>query len=275
MNCDLKTEHPLLLVERLSVTYPGRPPKKAVDDVTLSFEANECAAIVGGSGCGKTTLAKTIVGLIKPTAGRIVFDGRDTAEFTPSQRIEYLRSVQLVFQDTLGALNPRMRVGEAVEEALYVHKRGRCPDPATRRARAAEIFDLLELAPDLMRKYPHEISGGQRQRVGIARALALEPRVIIADEPVSALDVAVQAQMLKMLDGLVRKTGLTLILIAHDLVVVRALCSKVYVMGEGRIVESGAPREVFATPDSPVTKSLLDAVPDVKRALERRTNTVV
>ena len=261
---------PILSIENLTVTYPGRPPKRAVDGVSLSFEANECAAIVGGSGCGKTTVAKSVVGLVRPDSGRIVFDGRDTVGLEGARRIGFLRSVQLVFQDTLGALNPRMRVGEAVEEALYVHKRRQCPDSATRRKRAAEIFDLLELASDMMTKYPHEISGGQRQRVGIARALALEPRVIIADEPVSALDVAVQAQMLKMLDGLVKKTGLTLIVIAHDLAVVRALCSKVHVMSGGRVVESGDPETVFTSPQSPVTEALIAAVPDVKRALDSR-----
>ena len=260
----------ILSIQNLTVTYPGRPPKRAVDDVSMEFARNECAAIVGGSGCGKTTVAKTVVGLVRPDSGRIVYDGHDSVNLSRDERIAFLRSVQLVFQDTLGALNPRIRVGEAVEEALYVHKALRFPDAPARRKRAAEIFDLLELPGDLLAKYPHEISGGQRQRVGIARALALEPRVIIADEPVSALDVAVQAQMLKMLDGLVKKTGLTLIIIAHDLAVVRALCTKVYVMGDGKVAESGTPDAVFTAPQSPVTKALLDAVPDVGRALGQR-----
>ena len=261
---------PLLAIQNLRVAYPGRPPKTAVDGVTLAFEAGECAAIVGGSGCGKTTIAKTIVGLIQPAAGRIVYDGRDIAAFNKRERLEYRRAVQLVFQDTLGALNPRMRIGAALEEALLVHKREQFPLHAARRDRAAEVFDSLELPPALLDKYPHEISGGQRQRAGIARSLALEPRVLIADEPVSALDVAVQAQMLKMFGALIKKTGLTLILIAHDLAVVRAICAKAFVLSAGNLVESGDPRAMFATPTSPITRELLEAVPDVSLALARR-----
>ncbi len=260
----------IIEVEALSVQYPGRPPVQAVRDVSLTIARQACTGLVGGSGCGKTTLARTLVGLERVTAGRIRYAGADLAAFTAAQRRQYRREVQLVFQDTLGALNPRMRVGRALREVLRVHRRADCPDEASQDELIRRCLDDVELSADVATRFPHEISGGQRQRVGIARAMAVNPRVLIADEPVSALDVAVQAQLLKMLRRLMERTGMTLVLIAHDLAVVRSICDHAIVMEAGRIVDQGNPRELFTHPQTAFTRTLVEAVPDVARALRRR-----
>ena len=260
----------LLRVENLCVEYPGRPPKKAVDDASFTVARGACVGIVGGSGCGKTTIARTIIGLERPTAGRIVFEGEPIASASRSADLRRRRDIQLVFQDSLGALNPRMRIGATLAEVLRHHRRDDVPTAAALDARLRELVGQVELAPDVLAKYPHEISGGQRQRIGVARALAVRPKLLIADEPVSALDVAVQAQMLKMLRRLLDATGLTMLFIAHDLAVVRCLCDAAVVMHAGRVVEQGDPREVFSRPRSEAARALVQAVPDVVRAMAER-----
>lgn len=260
----------LLRVENLCVEYPGRPPKKAVDDASFTVAHGACVGIVGGSGCGKTTIARTIIGLERPSAGRIVFEGEPIASASRSADLRRRRDIQLVFQDSLGALNPRMRIGATLAEVLRHHRRDDVPTAAALDARLRELVGQVELAPDVLAKYPHEISGGQRQRIGVARALAVRPKLLIADEPVSALDVAVQAQMLKMLRRLLDATGLTMLFIAHDLAVVRCLCDAAVVMHAGRVVEQGDPREVFSRPRSEAARALVQAVPDVVRAMAER-----
>jgi len=260
----------ILEVDGLCVDYPGHPPKRAVDHVTFSVMRGQCAGIVGGSGCGKTTIAKTLVGLEKPSSGSIVFDGVDLGAMNAEGRSQYRHSVQMVFQDTLGALNPRMRIGTALREVLVVHRKHEFQSRAAMDDCVRGLLEKVELSDDLMQRFPHEISGGQRQRIGIARALAVNPRMLIADEPVSALDVAVQAQMLKMLRRLLDKTDLTMIFIAHDLAVVRCLCDYTVVMNAGKIVEQGEPRKLFSAPESEFTRSLVDAVPDVSRSMTER-----
>jgi len=260
----------LLRVENLCVEYPGRPPKKAVDDASFTVARGACVGIVGGSGCGKTTIARTIIGLERPSAGRIVFEGEPIASASRSADLRRRRDIQLVFQDSLGALNPRMRIGATLAEVLRHHRRDDVPTAEALDARLRELVGQVELAPDVLAKYPHEISGGQRQRIGVARALAVRPKLLIADEPVSALDVAVQAQMLKMLRRLLDATGLTMLFIAHDLAVVRCLCDAAVVMHAGRVVEQGDPREVFSRPRSEAARALVQAVPDVVRAMAER-----
>lgn len=253
-------EQPLLSVDHLTISYARRKPP-AVRDVSFSIFAGECVGLVGTSGCGKSTIARTLVGLEKPTAGEIRWRGKCLAGFSQEERRAYCRRVQLIFQDTLGALNPRMRVGESLDEVLRVHRAAELPDREARRACVAALLERVELAPALAERYPHEISGGQRQRIGIARALAVKPDLILADEPVSALDVAVQAQVLEMLKKLLRETGISMLFISHDLAVVRSLCPRILVMQRGEIVECGATDEVYANPRHPFTKALLDAVP--------------
>lgn len=260
----------LLSVENLSVDYPGHPPKRAVDDASFTVARGACVGIVGGSGCGKTTIAKTIIGLERPSAGRIVFEGEPVASAGRAADLRRRRDIQLVFQDSLGALNPRMRIGATLAEVLRHHRRDDVPTAEALDARLRELVGQVELAPDVLAKYPHEISGGQRQRIGVARALAVRPKLLIADEPVSALDVAVQAQMLKMLRRLLDATGLTMLFIAHDLAVVRCLCDAAVVMHAGRVVEQGDPREVFSHPRSEAARALVQAVPDVVRAMAER-----
>ena len=262
----------LLRVENLCVEYPGRPPKKAVDDASFTVARGACVGIVGGSGCGKTTIARTIIGLERPSAGRIVFEGEPIASASRSADLRRRRDIQLVFQDSLGALNPRMRIGATLAEVLRHHRRDDVPTAAALDARLRELVGQVELAPDVLAKYPHEISGGQRQRIGVARALAVRPKLLIADEPVSALDVAVQAQMLKMLRRLLDATGLTMLFIAHDLAVVRCLCDAAVVMHAGRVVEQGDPRELFSHPKSDAARALVQAAPDVARAMVARVH---
>lgn len=254
---------PLLAAEGLTVRYRGAA-RPAAADVSLAVSPGECVGLVGGSGCGKSTVARTLVGLEKPSAGRVLWRGRDVAAFGRAERLDWRRGVQLVFQDTLGALQPRMRTGAAVEEALKVHRADAYPTREARRGRVRELFEMVELPAEAAERYPHELSGGQRQRVGIARALAVEPRVLLADEPVSALDVAVQAQLLRTLRRLLDATGLAMLFISHDLAVVRCLCPRAIVMDAGRVVEEGPTATLFSTPDTATVRELLAAVPRFK-----------
>ncbi|MDD2455631.1 MAG: ATP-binding cassette domain-containing protein [Kiritimatiellae bacterium] len=259
----------LLSVENLRVVYrkKGQAPVEAVRGVSLSVAAGASFGIVGESGCGKSSLARTVIGLQKPAGGRIIFEGADTARMTAAEFRRYRRSVQMVFQDAVGSLNPRMTVRQTLEEVLRVH---RLAAGNGVKVRVGELMDIVGLPHNLLDAYPREISGGQCQRVSIARCLALEPRLIIADEPVSALDVSVQARILNLLRSLQRDLNLAIILISHDLAVVRNICDRVAVMSEGVFVETGSAEEVIKTPRHPYTRALLEAVPDVGRALAGR-----
>jgi ABC-type oligopeptide transport system ATPase subunit len=237
-----------------------RPPSvvKAVDDVSFTIEEGEMFGLVGESGSGKSTTGRCILRLIEPSSGEVRFRGDDVLRYSRSEMREARRHMQIVFQDPYSSLNPRMRVGDIVEEPLIIHKLG---TKAERRTRVAELFALVGLEPDHIRRYPHEFSGGQRQRIGIARALALNPALIIADEAVSALDVSIQAQVVKLMMDLKERLKLTYLFIAHDLRLVEHICTRVAVMYLGKIVELGDTRALFANPTHPYTRALLSAIP--------------
>jgi peptide/nickel transport system ATP-binding protein len=240
----------------------NRRVTRAVRDVTLDLARGTTLGIVGESGSGKSTLARCIVRLLDPDTGTIRLGGTDLAALSRRTMRAQAHRVQMVFQDPYGSLNPRRRVGDLVGQGLTLHGMARAPA----RARVRELFDLVGLNPDAVDRYPHEFSGGQRQRVGIARALALEPEVLIADEPVSALDVSVQAQVLALLASLRDRLGLSLVFITHDLRVAAQICDRIAVMKDGAVVEKGATVEVFRAPRHPYTRALLDAVPGRGRA---------
>jgi oligopeptide/dipeptide ABC transporter ATP-binding protein len=256
----------LLEIEGLVKEYPVRRgllqralgTVRAVDGVDLALRRGECLALVGESGSGKTTLGRCAVRLVEPTRGRIAFDGEDLLALRGGALRRRRRRFQMVFQDPYDSLDPRQRVGAAVAEPLAIHT----PlDRVGRARRVGELLEMVGLAPDLASRYPHELSGGQRQRVGIARALAAEPDLLVADEPVSSLDVTVRAAVLDLLAGLRERLGLTLLLISHDLAAVERLADRVAVMYLGRIVEIGGRRNVLLRPLHPYTVSLLSAVP--------------
>ncbi|MCK6442727.1 ABC transporter ATP-binding protein [Elstera cyanobacteriorum] len=262
---------PLLTIEHVSKRFAARgglfgfkktAPHTAVDDVSLTLKRGECLALVGESGCGKTTLSRLILGAIKPDAGKILFHDHarplDVHALTPEDRMIFRRKAQFIFQDPFGSLNPRMTVADLIGEPLAIHGIGTA---AEQRARVDELLAQVGLNPSHRNRYPHSFSGGQRQRIGIARALALNPDFIICDEPVSALDVSIQAQILNLLKELKNELGLTYLFISHNLAVVDYLADRVAVMCAGRIVEFAERAQLFAAPQHPYTQALLAAVP--------------
>lgn len=270
---------PLLVVRDLVVTFlrprrltdrfRGRPPSDftAVRGVDLTIDRGETLALVGESGSGKTTTGRAILRLVEPTAGSVRFDGIDVGATSRSDLRRLRERVQIVFQDPYSSLNPRIAVGAAIEEVLVVHRIG--ASAAERRERVVALLADVGLGAEHARRYPHELSGGQRQRVGIARALAVDPELLILDEPVSALDVSVQAQIVNLLDDLQDKHGLAYLFIAHDLAVVHHIADRVAVMYLGEIVEEGGVDELFADPRHPYTRALLASIPGARPSGER------
>ncbi len=232
---------------------------KAVDGVSFAVKKGETLGVVGESGCGKTTTGRTILRLIEPTEGKAIFEGVDIFSLNKTELRKIRRDIQIIFQDPYASLNPRMTVGDIVGEALDIHKLVKTKKE--REEKISELLDVVGLLPQHMRRYPHEFSGGQRQRIGIARALAVQPKFIVADEPVSALDVSIQAQVINLLEDLQEKFKLTYLFIAHDLSVVRHISTRVAVMYLGKLVELAETEELFEHPAHPYTEALLSAVP--------------
>ena len=262
----------LLEIRGLKKYFPvaKRKTLRAVDDVTFGLEKGETVGLIGESGCGKTTLGRTIVGMYEPTAGQILFDGQDISTLSKKSRRELTKDIQMIFQDPYASLNPRMTVMDIVAEGIDLHG---LLKGEQRKQRVRELLDMVGLSSEHANRFPHEFSGGQRQRIGIARALAVEPRLIVCDEPISALDVSIQAQVVNLLEDLQHELGLTYLFIAHDLAMVEHISDHIAVMYLGSMVEFARTPELMKNPLHPYTKALLSAVPiadpDVSRARQR------
>jgi ABC-type glutathione transport system ATPase component len=259
----------LLEVRNLTKVFPlgesifgggARGEVRAVDDVSLDIQSGETLGLVGESGSGKSTLGRLVLRLIEPTSGKIVFEGCDLLAASHGEMRRLRRDMQIIFQDPFGSLDPRMRVEDVISEPLIIHER---ISPSARRIRVAELLGAVGLDQSALRRFPHEFSGGQRQRVGIARALALRPKFIVADEPVSALDVSVGAQIVNLMAQLQREFGLTYLFISHSMPVVRYLATRIAVMYRGKIVEVGTTEQITERPQHAYTRSLLEATPEV------------
>jgi len=263
----------LIEVRNLTKTFPlgesvfgggARGEVRAVDDVSLGIQAGETLGLVGESGSGKSTLGRLILRLLEPTAGSVRFNGQDLLAASRGEMQRFRRDMQIIFQDPFGSLDPRMRVEDVIAEPLIIYERmGR----DQRRRRVAELLGAVGLDESALRRYPHEFSGGQRQRIGIARALALRPKFIVADEPVSALDVSVGAQIVNLLAQLQREFGLTYLFISHSMPVVRYLATRIAVMYRGKIVEVGPTQQITDNPQNAYTRSLLEATPEITLAV--------
>ena len=254
------SEEILFELKNVSKFFPleGRRVLKAVDDITLTLKKGEIFGLVGESGCGKSTLGKTLVRLYEPTGGQIFYKGRDISALKGKDAKQYASEVQMIFQDPYASLDPRMTIGDIIMEGMRIHHIGTAKQ---RTERMFELLDLVGLSADHAQRFPYEFSGGQRQRVGIARALAVNPEFIVCDEPVSALDVSIQAQIINLLKRLQKQLGLTLLFIAHDLSVVRYLSDRVAVMYLGSMVETAEAEELYLNPIHPYTQGLLEAIP--------------
>lgn len=233
----------------------------AVDDVSFSLSKGTTLGVVGESGCGKSTLGRTILKLHEPTDGKIFFEGEDITDYKPKQMKALRKDMQIIFQDPFASLNPRMTVGQTIEESLLIQNAINKKDKKAIEKRVAEVMDLVGIAPRLVNSYPHELDGGRRQRVGIGRVLALNPKFIVCDEPVSALDVSIRAQVLNLMQDLQQQFGFTYLFITHDLSVVKHLSDEIIVMYLGKIVEKAPAKELFKDPRHPYTKALLSAIP--------------
>ncbi|AUM67306.1 dipeptide ABC transporter ATP-binding protein [Brevibacillus sp. 7WMA2] len=250
----------------------GENTLKAVNDVSFTIKRGETLGIVGESGCGKSTAGRTMLRLYDPTEGQVIFEGKDLAKLSPAEMKAMRRNIQMIFQDPYASLNPRMTVGDIIGEALDIHG---LASGSKRKERIQELLSLVSLNPEHMNRFPHEFSGGQRQRIGIARALAVEPKFIVCDEPISALDVSVQAQVVNLLEQLQEKMGLTYMFIAHDLSMVKYISDRVGVMYLGKMVELADSEKLYEKPLHPYTQALLSAIPIPDPEIERTRERIV
>ncbi|HEX3988788.1 MAG TPA: oligopeptide/dipeptide ABC transporter ATP-binding protein [Verrucomicrobiae bacterium] len=265
---NIAADNPLLEVRNLKVHFRVKEGfVKAVDDVSFTIQPGETLGLVGESGCGKTTLGRAIAKLVEPTGGSILLNGEDIAKLSGSELRARRRQLQMIFQDPYSSLDPRMTAGQSIGEALDIHRLAR--DAADRQRRIVQLLESVGLDAEHAARYPHEFSGGQRQRIGIARALAVEPRLIICDEPISALDVSVQAQIINLLQDLQKERGVAYLFVAHDLTVVEHISRRVMVMYLGKIVELGNASAVVQTPKHPYAQALISAVPQIDETTQR------
>ncbi|QOT00636.1 dipeptide ABC transporter ATP-binding protein [Brevibacterium sp. JNUCC-42] len=272
-NKDLSNSDTLVEVRNLKKFFKiGENTLKAVNDVSFTIKRGETLGIVGESGCGKSTAGRTMLRLYEPTDGQVIFEGKDLSKLSPTEMKAMRRNIQMIFQDPYASLNPRMTVGDIIGEALDIHG---LATGSKRKERIQELLALVSLNPEHTNRFPHEFSGGQRQRIGIARALAVEPQFIVCDEPISALDVSVQAQVVNLLEQLQEKMGLTYMFIAHDLSMVKYISDRVGVMYLGKMVELADSEKLYEKPLHPYTQALLSAIPIPDPEIERNRERIV